>query len=196
MISPALIVGLGNVGDPYADTRHNAGFWWIDELARQQRLTWRVESKFHGEISRLTADNSDIWLLKPHTLMNRSGLAIAATAKFYKIVPEAICVVHDELDLDPGVLRLKQGGGHGGHNGLRDTISALNSPQFWRLRLGIGHPGDKSQVVNFVLHRPSQIERQQLDEAIHRSLQCWPLIQKGDYQSAMRQLHSSSPSGS
>ncbi len=190
MTAPALIVGLGNLGDAYLNTRHNAGFWWIDALALQHQVQWRVETKFHGEIGRLTVERRDIWLLKPHTLMNRSGLSISAVANFYKISPASVLVVHDDLDLMPGVARLKQGGGHGGHNGLRDTISALSSREFWRLRLGIGHPGDRAQVVNFVLHRPSQAEFALIETAIQNSLSLWSHLQHGEYQMAMQKLHS------
>lgn len=185
-----LVVGLGNPGAEYEKTRHNAGFWLVDELAWKYKAALRAESKFFGEAARgqLPA-GGDIWLLKPMTFMNLSGQAVAALAKFYKITPEQILVVHDELDLPPGTARFKQGGGHGGHNGLKDIIAKLGGPNFWRLRLGIGHPGDRSEVVNFVLKKPRAEEQTQIDEAIAKALQVMDQALSGDMANAMKALH-------
>jgi len=184
-----LIVGLGNPGNEYEKTRHNAGFWFIDQLIAQHRLTLKNEAKFLGEVSRFNSPSGTIWLLKPTTFMNKSGQSIARLANFYKIKPEQVLVVHDELDLDPGSVKLKQGGGHGGHNGLRDTMAQLGK-QFYRLRLGIGHPGNKEQVVGFVLGKTPRSEKILIDAAIEKSLDSIELILQGDMQKAMNQLHS------
>lgn len=185
-----LLVGLGNPGPEYQLTRHNAGFWWIDQLAAQQRVTLRPESRFNGEFAQCHIAGQTLLLLKPMTYMNRSGLAIVRAAQFYKIPPSAILVIHDELDLAPGVARLKRGGGHGGHNGLRDTQQQLGSADYLRLRLGIGHPGHKDQVVGFVLHKPSQPERALIEDAIDDSLRVLPLLLEGQEARAMNTLHS------
>ena len=185
-----LVVGLGNPGAEYEKTRHNAGFWLVDELAWKYKAALRAESKFFGEAARVQLPaGGDIWLLKPMTFMNLSGQAVAALAKFYKITPEQILVVHDELDLPPGTARFKQGGGHGGHNGLKDIIAKLGGPNFWRLRLGIGHPGDRSEVVNFVLKKPRAEEQTQIDEAIAKALQVMDQALAGDMANAMKALH-------
>ena len=149
-----LIVGLGNPGREYETTRHNAGYWWLDELARLQNLSFKSESKFHGLAARGQLHGHEMLLLKPQTFMNVSGRAVGALAQFYKIAPAEMLVVHDELDLPPGVARLKMGGGHGGHNGLKDIIAHLGSKDFWRLRLGIGHPGERADVAGYVLNDP------------------------------------------
>lgn len=188
--SISLIVGLGNPGREYEQTRHNAGFFFVDEVARRHGGSLKPEKKFFGEVGKVSVGGQDIWLLKPDTFMNRSGQAVVALANFYKISPEAILVAHDELDLEPGVLRLKQGGGHGGHNGLRDIIAKTGSKEFWRLRLGIGHPGHSSQVTGFVLGKPSSDERIELDRAIDRALDELPDIIAGEQQKAMNRLHS------
>lgn len=185
-----LIVGLGNPGGNYEQTRHNAGFWFVDAMARQSG-TFRSESKFQGDVCKISLSGHDCWLLKPATFMNRSGQSVAALAGFYKIPAENILVVHDELDLPPGVARLKQGGGHGGHNGLRDIIARLGA-DFMRLRIGIGHPGSKEQVVDYVLQRPSLADRQQIDSAIAAALAVMPELLCGEAQRAMNQLHSKS----
>ncbi len=186
-----LIVGLGNPGSQYEQTRHNAGFWFVDELARQHGTSFRNENKFHGEACKLSIDGSDVWLLKPMEFMNCSGKAIAALAKFYKIEPANILVAHDELDLPPGDIRLKQGGGHGGHNGLRDTIDKLgNNRNFQRLRIGIGHPGHSSQVTGYVLGRAPADEQRLMEEAIDTALKVMPLAIGGETQKAMNELHS------
>lgn len=188
MTSPRLIVGLGNPGPEYEATRHNVGFWFIDQLAEQLKISLAPQSKFHGIAGR----NGETWLLKPSTFMNRSGQAVAALANFYKIPAAEILVIHDELDLPPGGIRLKQGGGNGGHNGLKDIQAKLGTPDFWRLRLGIGHPrtlGLSQQVVDFVLHQPRKEEMPDIEQALQRSLLAWPKISAGDYAAAQQQLH-------
>lgn len=184
-----LIVGLGNPGAEYDRTRHNAGFWLVDELCWRYKGNWRTETKFHGDIARVDIDGQDVWLLKPMTYMNLSGQAVLALAHFYKILPDQILVVHDELDLSPGAARFKQGGGHGGHNGLKDIAARLSSPAFWRLRLGIGHPGDRNEVANFVLKKPRAEEQQALDEAIAQALLQLPAAISGKMAAAMKELH-------
>ncbi len=184
-----IIVGLGNPGNDYEKTRHNAGFWFIDHLVSQHNLTLKKEAKFLGEVASLNSPSGNIWLLKPMTFMNRSGQSIARLARFYKIKPEQILVVHDELDLSPGTVKLKQGGGHGGHNGLRDSIAQLGSKNFYRLRLGIGHPGNKEQVVGFVLGKTPQAEKALIESAIDKSFASIDLILQGNMQKAMNHLH-------
>ena len=185
-----LIAGLGNPGNEYEKTRHNAGYWFIDQLVSRYNVTLKNESKFLGEVGRITLSSQSVWLIKPGTFMNRSGQSIAALARFYKIPPEQILLVHDELDLSPGVVKLKQGGGHGGHNGLRDSIAQLASKNFYRLRLGIGHPGSKEQVVGFVLGKTPQAEKELIESAIDKSMDSLDLIVQGDMQKAMNQIHS------
>jgi len=185
-----LIVGLGNPGSEYDRTRHNAGADFVAELAHREGASLVPESKFFGLTARIFLNGRDLRLLIPTTFMNRSGQAIAAIAQFYKIPPEAILVAHDELDLAPGVARFKHGGGHGGHNGLRDTISALaNNPNFNRLRLGIGHPGSAAQVVNFVLKKAPSSEQSLIDDAIDRAIRVLPDVVKGNWATAMQNLH-------
>ncbi len=188
MSSVQLIVGLGNPGDKYDQTRHNAGFWFVDEVARQYGVVFRPETKFLGQVARVQSDGMDIWLLKPATFMNRSGQSVQALAKFYNIPVESILVVHDELDLEPGVAKLKQGGGHGGHNGLRDMIVAMDK-HFMRLRLGIGHPGHRDQVVGYVLKAPSKLDYQLINDAIYKASKVLPELVQGDLQKAMNTLH-------
>ncbi|TCS73485.1 peptidyl-tRNA hydrolase [Sulfuritortus calidifontis] len=183
-----LIVGLGNPGNEYADTRHNAGCWWLDRLASRHAGLFRSEAKFFGEVCRIQVSGNDLWLLKPTTYMNASGRAVAALANFYKIPVGQILVAHDELDLPPGALRLKLGGGHGGHNGVRDISTALGA-DYWRLRIGIGHPGDKSQVSDFVLHRPGRAEAELIEGAIDRAVPVLPALLKGEFDLAMRRLN-------
>ncbi|MBQ9600989.1 MAG: aminoacyl-tRNA hydrolase [Neisseriaceae bacterium] len=185
-----LIVGLGNPGQEYQDTRHNAGFWFLDELAWQYKATFKNEKKFFGEIARISLPHQDLWLLKPETFMNLSGKAVAALAQFYKIQVDEILVVHDELDIDCGRIRFKQGGGNGGHNGLKDIQAKLGSANFYRLRLGIGHPGDKNLVTSFVLNKPTANERQLLDNAIVHARQAINLILDGNKEETIRFLHS------
>lgn len=185
-----LVVGLGNPGPQYADTRHNAGFWLVDELARQHSGHFRSESKYHGETCRIALASQDLWLLKPMTFMNRSGLAVAALARFHRIPLPAILVAHDELDLPSGVVRLKKGGGPGGHNGLRDLIAHLGGNDFLRLRLGIGHPGDSREVLDHVLRRPLASERALIEQAIADALRELPRLAAGQWDRAVHALHS------
>ena len=185
IVAPRLVVGLGNPGAEYEDNRHNLGFWFIDRLAQELKVALAPQGKFFGHVGRL----GDLWLLKPTTFMNRSGQAVVALARFYKIIPDEILVVHDELDLQPGVIRLKQGGGNGGHNGLKDIQAHLTTPDFWRLRLGIGHPGERNEVVNYVLKAPRREEQELIDPAIDRCLLAWSKLGAGDYEAAQRQLH-------
>ncbi len=185
MPSPRLIVGLGNPGGEYEETRHNLGFWFVDRLAGELGVPLAAQSKFRGIVGR----RGDLWLLKPTTFMNRSGLSVLSLANFYKILPDEILVVHDELDLPPGGIRIKQGGGNGGHNGLKDIQSHLSTPDFWRLRLGIGHPGDRNEVVNFVLKPPRREESELIDESLDRALAAWPLMAKADWNAATQRLN-------
>ena len=183
-----LIVGLGNPGREYEATRHNAGFWFVDRLARELHASLRTESRFQGQVARVSTKVGECWLLKPGTFMNASGRAVQALAQFYKIDVTDILVVHDELDLPPGDARLKKGGGVAGHNGLKD-INACMGPDFWRLRIGIGHPGDRARVVGFVLNAPRGDEQELIDEALARSLAVWPQMSAGEMERAMHALH-------
>lgn len=186
-----LIVGLGNPGRKYEATRHNAGFWWLDAVARAARADFRHEARFHGEVARVPG--AEIWLIKPQTYMNESGRAVGAFATFYRIDPAEILVAHDELDLPPGGVKLKFGGGLSGHNGLRDIAPALGTQDFWRLRIGIGHPrdvaGSQQEVVDYVLHPPRQDERQAIADALEKGMDIWPLVCADDMQGAMLRLH-------
>ncbi len=184
-----LIVGLGNPGAEYAATRHNAGFWFIDELAREAGASLRHDSKFHGLAGKARLHGEDIWLLQPQTFMNRSGLSVVALAQFYKILPDQILVVHDEMDIPAGQVKLKQGGGNGGHNGLKDIQAHLSTPAFWRLRLGVGHPGDRGEVVSYVLKPPRREEQELIDAAMLRAQNLLPRMLKGEMNIAMQQLH-------
>ena len=188
MLAPRLIVGLGNPGAEYEATRHNVGFWLVDQFADKLKATLAPQGKFFGR----TARAGDLWLLQPTTFMNRSGQSVAALANFYKITAAEILVVHDELDLPPGGIRLKQGGGNGGHNGLKDIQARLGTPDFWRLRLGIGHPrtlGLAQEVVDFVLHPPRKEELPAIEHALARCLLAWPKLAAGDFAGAQQQLH-------
>lgn len=187
-----LIVGLGNPGRKYARTRHNAGWWWLDELAARYRGSWHQASREHQEQTRIQLEGSELWLLKPMSFMNNSGGPIAAMATFYRIAPSEMLVVHDEIDLPPGTARLKYGGGHGGHNGLRDVIAHLGA-DFWRLRLGVGHPGSKDLVINAVLDRPTAAEQDAIEDAVSRSLDIIPELLRCGAEKAMHTLHSSNP---
>lgn len=184
-----LIVGLGNPGADYVGTRHNAGFWLIDLLASDLGLGFRFEKRYNSEECRLKTGNADIYLLKPQTFMNRSGQAVAALARYFKIAPEQILVMHDELDLPPGTNRIKQAGGHGGHNGLRDIVNHLGSSEFFRIRVGIGHPGDSSQVINYVLYKPSVADLNAIEAANRDTLAVMPLVIEGRIDKAMQALH-------
>jgi len=183
-----LIIGLGNPGDKYSKTRHNAGFWFIDALTQKYSASFKTESKFSGEIAKASIAGQAVWLLKPSTFMNRSGLAAHQLSSFYKIKPEEILVAYDELDLPPGTVRFKKSGGHGGHNGLRD-LHAQISNEYLRLRFGIGHPGDRNKVADYVLSRPSQGDEIEINNAIDRSLDVIDQIIIGETQKAMNILH-------
>ena len=189
-----LVVGLGNPGREYEQTRHNAGFWWLDALARELGATFKKEAKFHGEVAK--ADG--VWLVKPATFMNRSGQAVGALAKFYQITPTEILVAHDEMDLPPGDVKMKIGGA-AGSNGIKDIVGHLGTRDFWRLRLGIGHPRelagklggsmDRPEVVDYVLHRPDAADERAIEEAMKRAIEVWPAMAKGDMEAAMLRLH-------
>ncbi|HHJ34477.1 MAG TPA: aminoacyl-tRNA hydrolase [Gammaproteobacteria bacterium] len=185
-----VIVGLGNPGSKYTETRHNAGFWFIEEVARRYSATFRPEKKFHGEVAKISLEGSDIWLLKPATFMNRSGLATQSLLSFYRIAADQCLVAHDEIDLPPGTAKLKSGGGHGGHNGLRDIISQLGTKDFYRLRIGVGHPGNKDQVVDYVLHKASRDEQTLIDQDIDDAASVMPELASGALEQAMQKLHS------
>jgi PTH1 family peptidyl-tRNA hydrolase len=186
-----LIVGLGNPGREYEQTRHNAGALFVEELARQQGSPLAADSKYFGLTARVTLDGHDIRLLVPTTFMNRSGQAVAALANFFKIQPDEILVAHDELDIDPGTARFKQGGGHGGHNGLRDIITKLgNNKNFHRLRIGIGHPGSADKVTGYVLNKAPQKEYQQMEDIIDEAVRALPDALQGNWAKAMNYLHS------
>lgn len=186
-----LIVGLGNPGAEYENTRHNAGAWLVERLARSEGIRLNPDKKFHGYAGKGRINGNECWLLIPTTFMNLSGQAVQALANFYKLTPEQILVVHDELDLPAGQARFKTGGGHGGQNGLRDIIARLgNNKNFHRLRIGIGHPGDKSRVTGHVLGKPSQAEQKAMDDAIDEALRVLPDAISGDMARAMNRLHS------
>jgi peptidyl-tRNA hydrolase, PTH1 family len=186
-----LIVGLGNPGPEYAQTRHNTGFWFVDLLASRHNGTFKHEARHHGQVCRLTLHGHDCRLLKPATFMNRSGLAVASLANYFKITPQEILVAHDELDLPAGAIRLKTGGGHAGHNGLRDIMNALGNRDFHRLRIGIDHPNDRRAVVDYVLTRPSQADREAIEDNLAVAADCLADIVSGNLQRAMNQLHTS-----
>jgi PTH1 family peptidyl-tRNA hydrolase len=184
-----LLVGLGNPGPEYEATRHNAGFWWIDEAARQLGARLSADRASFGLVGRVNRPAGPVWLLQPQTYMNVSGKSVAALARFFKIAPQQILVVHDELDLLPGQMKLKAGGGHAGHNGLRDIHAQLGSADYWRLRLGIGHPGDKAEVAGYVLRKPPASEREAIERSIEESLKHLDLMLDGAMQQAVMKLH-------
>lgn len=188
-----LFVGLGNPGPEYAATRHNAGFWWIDEIARQLGLDLQLERGFQAYVAQGRPGGERVWLLQPQTFMNLSGRSVAALARFYKIAPDEILVAHDELDLPAGQAKLKRGGGHGGHNGLRDIHAQLGTGDYWRLRLGIGHPGQSNEVVGWVLKKPPLDEQIAIEQAIERSAKALDSLLAGDMDAATRQIHTSKP---
>jgi peptidyl-tRNA hydrolase, PTH1 family len=188
-----LLVGLGNPGAEYEDTRHNAGFWFVDQAARALKVSLVPERPWFGLAARAAGPAGPVWLLEPMTYMNLSGKAVGALARFYKIAPAEILVVHDELDLPPGEKRLKLGGSHAGHNGLKDIHAALATPDYWRLRIGIGHPGVRAEVVNWVLRKPPLDERLAIDECIQRSMAALPLLLDGAMERAMMTLHAKPP---
>ncbi len=186
-----LIVGLGNPGSDYSNTRHNAGFWFVDELANKYKTNLANESKFFGVLGKFNYKNRDIYLLKPQTYMNLSGKSVLALANFYKILPSEIIVIHDELDFAPGVARFKLGGGNGGHNGLKNIDSVIGKDYF-RLRLGIGHPGDRNKVADYVLKKPLLNEKISIDNSIDKALNVSDLLLSGDISTATKHLHSNS----
>jgi PTH1 family peptidyl-tRNA hydrolase len=191
-----LLAGLGNPGPEYEATRHNAGFWWIDAAARELGATLQPERAYSGlaaRVNRSAAAGGPLWLLEPMTYMNLSGKSVAALARFFKIAPEEILVVHDELDLLPGQVKLKQGGSHAGHNGLKDIVAQMGSADFWRLRLGIGHPGVKAEVINYVLKKPSPEHRKAIEDGIARSLSALDALLAGEMEVAMRSVHTKPP---
>lgn len=189
-----LIVGLGNPGPEHAQTRHNAGFRFVDDLVERAGLRWSLDAKLFGEIARVEVAGQSVWLLKPATFMNLSGKSITAALRFWKIEPEQMLVVHDELDLAPGVARLKFDGGHGGQNGLRDTIRLLGHGRFHRLRIGIGHPGHRDKVVPWVLGRANRDDDASIAVAIDNAVAVLPLAVQGDFNEAMKRLHTSKDS--
>lgn len=189
-MSIQLIVGLGNPGAQYAKTRHNVGAWFVDVLAERKGIVLKTETKFHSMVGSGAIASVTCWLQKPMTFMNESGAPVAAFARFYKIPIDAILVVHDELDFDSGVVRLKQGGGHAGHNGLRDLVQHLGSSDFFRLRIGIGHPGHKDRVSSYVLSAPSSSERANIACAIDEAEHALPELLLGEFQKAFHRLHS------
>lgn len=188
-----LFVGLGNPGTEYEGTRHNAGFWWVDALARELKLHLVPERGYHGLVARGSVHGQTVWLLEPQTFMNLSGKSVAALARFFKIKPDEILVAHDELDVPPGQAKLKFGGGHGGHNGLRDIHAQLGSSDYWRLRLGIGHPGVKAEVVNWVLKKPSPEQRGAIEECVDRTLKAVPALLAGEMEKATLLVHTHKP---
>lgn len=188
-----LFVGLGNPGAEYESTRHNAGFWWIDALSRELKAPLVLDKNYHGQVARTTIDGQTVWLLKPLTFMNLSGKSVAALARFFKIAPAEVLVAHDELDIVPGQVKLKFGGSHAGHNGLRDIHAQLGTADYWRLRIGVGHPGVKSEVVNWVLKRPSQEDRVSIESCIERCLKAVPELLRGEMEKATMLIHTAQP---
>ena len=188
-----LLVGLGNPGPEYTDTRHNAGFWFIDAVARELKANLAPERSYFGLVARVNRPDGPIWLLEPMTFMNLSGKSVGALARFFKIAPAEILVAHDELDLLPGHVKVKFGGSHAGHNGLKDIQGQLGSADFWRLRLGIGHPGVKAEVVNYVLRKPMAEQRDAIDKSIERALTALDLLIDGDMERALMKVHAKPP---
>ncbi|ROZ79713.1 aminoacyl-tRNA hydrolase [Ramlibacter sp. WS9] len=188
-----LFVGLGNPGTEYEATRHNVGFWWVDALARDLKVNLVSDRGYHGLVARAALHGQTVWLLEPQTFMNLSGKSVAALARFYKIAPEEILVIHDELDVVPGQAKLKFGGSHAGHNGLRDIHAQLGTGDYWRLRLGIGHPGVKAEVVNWVLKKPAPEQRAAIEECMDRTLKAVPAMLAGEMEKATLLVHTSKP---
>lgn len=188
-----LFVGLGNPGPEYEATRHNAGFWWIDALARELKVNLVPERAYHGLMARTSVAGHSVWLLQPQTFMNLSGKSVAALSRFFKIQPDEILVAHDELDFEPGVVKLKRGGSHGGHNGLRDIHAQLGSSDYWRLRIGIGHPGVKSEVIHWVLKKPAPDQRTLIEDSITHALKAAPALLAGDMDKATQLVHTTKP---
>lgn len=188
-----LFVGLGNPGFEYQLTRHNAGFWWLEAVAQELKASLAYDKSFQGLVARVAPHGQPVWLLAPQTFMNLSGRSVAALARFFKISPQEILVAHDELDIVPGQAKLKFGGSHAGHNGLRDIHAQLGTDDYWRLRLGIGHPGVKAEVVNWVLKKPAPEQRTAIEECIERSLKAVPALLAGEMDKAMLLVHTSKP---
>jgi len=188
-----LFAGLGNPGPDYDQTRHNAGFWWVDAVSQALKIPLVMEKGYFGLVARSSHQGQSLWLLEPQTFMNLSGKSVAALANFFKIAPHEILVAHDDLDIAPGEARLKFGGSHAGHNGLRDIHAQLGTDQYWRLRLGIGHPGNRAEVIHWVLKKPSLDHRIGVDQAIERALQALPQLLEGDMEQATRLIHTSKP---
>lgn len=188
-----LLVGLGNPGPEYEATRHNAGFWWLEAAARKLGVTLLPQRGFFGLAARANTAAGAVWLLQPMTYMNLSGKAVAALARFYKIAPQEVLVAHDELDLMPGQAKIKCGGGHAGHNGLRDIHAQLGSADYWRLRLGIGHPGVKAEVIDYVLRKPTAEHRELIEQTIARSVESLELLLAGEMERAMMKVHAKPP---
>lgn len=187
-----LIVGLGNPGRDYEDTRHNAGFWFVDRLAREYGVSLRLDKAYQALTAKIVVQGQTVWLMQPQTYMNRSGVSVAGLATFYKIAPAEILVAHDELDFLPGVIKLKYGGSHAGHNGLKDIAARLGSLDFWRLRVGIGHPRSlnlQQEVVDFVLHRASREQQALIDQALDKALLVQDKLLRGEFEQAMMSLH-------
>ena len=192
-MSIRLLAGLGNPGAQYEGTRHNAGFWWLDAVAHKLRATLVPERGYFGMVARLNRAEGPLWLLEPMTFMNLSGKSVAALARFFKIAPDEILVAHDELDLQPGQIKLKLGGGHAGHNGLKDIHAQLGTADFWRLRLGIGHPGVRAEVIDYVLRKPAPEQREAIGKCIEQSLGALDLILDGNMERAMMKIHAKPP---
>ncbi len=188
-----LFVGLGNPGSEYDGTRHNAGFWYLDALSRELKTPVVMDKNYHGLVGRTTVNGQAVWLLEPQTYMNLCGKSVAGLARFFKLQPEEILVAHDELDLPPGEAKLKLGGSHAGHNGLRDIHAQLGSDRYWRLRLGVGHPGAKAEVVHWVLKKPSLDHRIAIDQTIDRAIKALPHLLTGSMDKATMQIHTSKP---
>ena len=188
-----LFVGLGNPGPEYEATRHNAGFWWLDALSRELKAPLSLDKNYFGQVARTSVNGQTVWLLKPLTFMNLSGKSVGALARFFKIAPEEILVAHDELDIVPGQAKLKFGGSHAGHNGLRDIHAQLGSAGYWRLRIGVGHPGVKSEVIDWVLKKPSREHRDGIEECIERAIKATPELLRGEMEKATMLIHTSQP---
>ena len=188
-----LLVGLGNPGTEYEATRHNAGFWRIDTIARDLKVMLQPDRAYHGLVARTSVQGENVWLLEPQTFMNLSGKSVGALARFFKIQPQEILVVHDELDIPPGEAKLKLGGSHAGHNGLRDIHAQLGTDQYWRLRIGIGHPGVKSEVANWVLKKPAPDQRTAIEDCITRTSLALPHLLSGDMVKATQMIHTAKP---
>ncbi len=188
-----LFVGLGNPGAEYEATRHNAGFWWIQALSHELKAPLTFDKSYFGQVAKSAVDGQTVWLLAPQTFMNLSGKSVGALARFFKIKPEEVLVAHDELDIVPGQVKLKFGGSHAGHNGLRDIHAQLATGNYWRLRLGVGHPGNKDEVVDWVLRKPAQEHRLAIEECITRSLKSVPALLAGEMDKATMMIHTSAP---